>query len=114
MQTPQSSTFDLTCDIAALRSKIKHLQRELNEAKETLASIQLAGNFPSSPGDYSAVLEAIINAGPNGIKYTTLRSVSRAMRRSFEKGALLPSELARAGVTVEKVGKGLRYYAPTF
>ena len=66
------------------------------------------------PGDNSRALEAISNAGPNGITYTTLRSVSRAMRRSFESGIPLPSELARAGVTVEKVGKGLRYYAPTF
>ena len=83
-----------------------------NQISRELKLRQHSGSKQS--GDYSRALEAIINAGPNGIKYTTLRSVSRAMRRSFESGIPLPSELARAGVTVEKVGKGLRYYAPTF
>ena len=111
--------FDLSGGITALKLKINRIQRELTETKDALANIQFIGKsrnlIADKPlADYTAVLEALNTAGPAGIKSTALRNLSRVMRRTIESGILLPPELARAGVTLKKVGKGWRYYAPTF
>lgn len=70
-----------------------------------------AGFFPE---ELRHLLDIIRDAGHNGITSRPLRDACRSMRRALEDNNPLPSELARAGVTVEKVANGLRYYAPTF
>lgn len=110
---------DLSGDITALKLKINRIQRELTETKDALANILFIGKshnlIADKPlADYSAVLEALTTAGPDGIGASALRNLSRPMRRTIESGILLPPELARAGVTLKRIGKGWRYYAPTF